>query len=66
MLKDDRHPVVNTVDAGREAPLPFMSALTPIAEVARRRWHFRFVPQAEVSLSRIDIRYVPIAVLLTY
>jgi len=35
-------------DSGREAPLPFMSALTPIAEVARRRWHFRFVPQPDI------------------
>ena len=48
MLKNDRHPVVYAADAGREAPLPFMSALTPIAEVARRRWHFFYVLATEI------------------
>ena len=27
-----------------------MSALPPKAEVARRRWHFRYVPLAEVAM----------------
>ena len=32
-----------------------MSALPPITEVARRRWHFRFVPQAEVAMPVVGV-----------
>jgi len=42
-----------------------MSALPPKAEVARHRWHFRYVPKTEVKALRIQHLNEPVfAVLL--
>jgi hypothetical protein len=52
-----------------------MSVKRPKAEVARRWWHFRFVPLAEVTATkariemnivRIEIRHIPMAVTTGY
>ena len=43
----------------KSATTILMSVIPPKAEVARRRWHFRYVPKAEVARRRWYFRFVP-------